>query len=399
MSNTGYFHYWMRTQIHCGVGSMIRVPALMQQLGGRRVLLVSDAGLRKAGLVDRLESVFAVNQSGGQPVLAGVIDDIAPDATAGTINKATAYARSIAADSIVALGGGSVLDAAKGIKYSLAHDLTDIQDVLLGGIRFETAPPSAPLGIPHIALPTTAGTGAEVTNAAVILCERLGGAKAGLMAPYLEADIAVLDAGLTVGLPRSLTADTGMDALTHAMEIAANANSNHFTDAGVFTAAALIDKWLPVVIREPGNLEGRNALLQASTMACLALANVIGPMPVHNCSHALGALYHIPHGRANGVLLPAVMEVLRDFYRPTAGRLARALAIESAGRSADQLLDAVTGRLRALQREIGMPTTFQEVRRNQLPQIVKGISSDPVAMFYPMTPAQIERIVDRVAAA
>jgi alcohol dehydrogenase class IV len=217
MSNTGYFHYWMRSQVHCAVGAVVRVPALMQQLGGRRVLLVSDAGLRKVGLVDRLEAAFAVNQSGGQPVLAGVIDDIAPDATAASINKSTVFARIVAADSIVALGGGSVMDAAKGIKYSLAHHLTDIQDVLLGGIRFETSPPSGPLGIPHIAVPTTAGTGAEVTNGAVIQCERLGGAKAGLVAPYLEADIAVLDAGRTQS--RSSPIPTATASLTPASSL------------------------------------------------------------------------------------------------------------------------------------------------------------------------------------
>jgi alcohol dehydrogenase class IV len=138
-------------------------------------------------------------------------------------------------------------------------------------------------------------------------------------------------------------------------------------------------------------------MMQASTMACLALVNVLGPMPIHNCAHALGALFHIPHGRANGVLLPAVIDVLRDFYRPTAGRLARALAIDTAGRSPDALLDAVVARLRALQRAIGMPTTFAAVRSEQMPQIVRAISSDPVAMFYPMTPAQIEQIVARVA--
>ncbi|MFV0934753.1 iron-containing alcohol dehydrogenase [Pseudomonas jessenii] len=397
MSNTGYFQYWMRSQVHCAVGAIVRVPALMQQLGGKRVLLVSDAGLRQAGLVDRMEEVFAVNRSGGQPLLVGVIDDIAPDASAASINKATAYARSVAADCIVALGGGSVLDAAKGIKYSLAHNLTDIQDVLLGGVRMETSPPSGPLGIPHIAVPTTSGTGAEVTNGAVILCDRLDGAKAGLVAPYLEADIAVLDPQLTLGLPRSITADTAMDALTHALEVVANPSSNHFTDASVFTASALINQWLPVVIEEPGNLEGRSALMQASTMACLALVNAWGPVPVHNCAHALGALFHIPHGRANGVLLPAVIDVLRDFYRPTAERLARALAIPAAGQSADQLLDQVVIRLRALQEKIGMPKTFPEVKREQVAQIVQAVSADPVAMFYRMSPAQIELIIDKVA--
>lgn len=399
MSNTGYFNYWMRTQVHCAAGASIRVPALMQQLGGKRVLLVSDAGLRKVGLVDQLEAIFAVNRSGGQPQLVGVVDDIAPDASAASINKATAYARTVAADCIVALGGGSVMDAAKGIKYALAHNLTDIQDVLLGGIRLETSPPSGPLGIPHIALPTTAGTGAEVTNGAVILCDRLGGNKAGLVAPYLEADIAVLDPQLTVGLPRSITADTGMDALTHAVEIVANPGSNHFTDASVFAASALINQWLPVVIREPGNLQGRTALMQASTMACLALVNVVGPMPIHNCAHALGALFHIPHGRANGVLLPAVIDVLRDYYRPTAGRLARAFDIPTQGQSADQLLDQVVARLRALQEAIGMPSTFPEVKREQMEQIVRGISTDPVAMFYRMSPQQIAQIIDKVASA
>lgn len=397
MSNTGYFHYWMRSQVHCAPGAIVRVPALMQQLGGKRVLLVSDAGLRQAGLVDRMEAVFAVNRSGGQPQLVGVIDDIAPDASAASINKATAYARSVAADCIVALGGGSVMDAAKGIKYALAHNLTDIQDVLLSGIRMETSPPSGPLGIPHIAVPTTAGTGAEVTNGAVIMCDRLGGAKGGLFVPYLEADIAVLDAQLTFGLPRSITADTAMDALTHAIEVAANGNSNHFTDAGVFTSATLINQWLPVVIKQPDNLEGRNALMQASTMACLALVNAFGAAPIHNVAHALGALFHIPHGRANGVLLPAVIDVLRDFYRPSAERLARAFSLPSTGQSSDQLLDQVVARLYALQEEIGMPQTFAQVKREQMAQIVQAVSTDPLAMFYPMSPKQIEQIIDKVA--
>ncbi|CAD5109377.1 iron-containing alcohol dehydrogenase [Zestomonas carbonaria] len=397
MSNTGYFHYWMRTQVHCAAGALVRVPALLQQLGGKRVLLLGSAGVRRAGLLERLEAVFAANRGGGQAELAGVIECIESGVSAAAINQALARARELGTDCIVALGGGSVQDVAKAVKYALAHGLADIQDALLGGIRLETSPPEGLLGIPHIAIPTLAGGGAEVSNTAVIRCERLGGLRALLRAPGLEADIAVLDPQLTVGLSRSLTAAAGMEALAQALEVVASTGSNHLSDANAFAAVALIDCWLEAVVNEPGNLDGHGALLQASTLSGVARTNVLGAMPVHNCACALASLYDIPLGQLKGALLPVVLEVLRDFYRPVAWRLARAFGIPTTGRSADETLDQVIARLRILLDEIGMPWAIPGLPQGEMERIVQAVSVDPAAMFCRMSPAQIEAIIAKVA--
>lgn len=400
MSASGYFQYWMRTNVQCGAGSSVRIPALFESMGARRVLLLSDEGLRRAGLVDRLVRIFGGNESGNLPSLAGVYDQIAPDAGSDTINSALKYAREVAADSILALGGGSVLDAAKAVKYALYHNLTDITEVLAAGIRLETSPPAVHMGIPHIAVPTTAGTGAEVTNGAVILNE-VTGIKCGLVVPFIEADLALLDAQLTVELPRSITGDTGMDALTHAVEVVAMPETNHFTDAHAFTAISVIDSALPRVVQDGQDLDARNDMLQASTMACNALVNNLGPLPVHNFAHAFGALFHIPHGRANGVLLPIVMETLRHFYRPSARRLALGFGCSDKSMDDDGLLDRVIARIRKLQELIGMPTDFSEygVTNDDLEAIIEAVANDPVSMFYKMSLEEITIITRKVIGA
>ena len=182
------------------------------------------------------------------------------------------------------------------------------------------------MGIAHISVPTTAGTGSEMTNGAVIFNDNTG-VKALLTAPWLESDIALLDAQLTVGLPAAITADTGMDTLTHAVEALVNPVSNPFTDGLALSAVERILSALPTAVHDGGNLQAREDMLQAASMACLALGNAPAAAPVHNCSHALGALYHIPHGRANGVLLPVVMEEVIEFYVPYAAMLAKAFGL------------------------------------------------------------------------
>jgi alcohol dehydrogenase class IV len=306
MSNTGYFQYNMRTVIHNGFGSIIRIPALLQGLGARRVLLISDGGLVQAGIVDRVVATFDHWQSGTMPTLAGVYTDIPPDAKSSSINACAAYAREIAADAILAVGGGSVMDASKAVKYALQHQMLDIAEALHGGLRLEAWPEAQHSGIPHIAVATTAGTGAEATNGAVIFNE-VTGIKGGIVAPYLDADIAVLDAELTLGLPPGLTASTGMDALTHALEGIASPNANPFTDAHCVISAQLIERYLPRAVANGQDVEARSQMLSASCMAVNGYLAGLNATPVHNCAHAFGALYHIPHGDANSVFLPIVM--------------------------------------------------------------------------------------------
>lgn len=394
MSTTGYIQYNMRTVVHSAPGSIIRLPALFEGMGAKRVVLLSDQGLKQVGIVDQVIKVFENGQQGKGAQLVGVYDEIAPDAACDTINAALRYAREVAADAILALGGGSVLDASKGVKYALHHQLTDVRDAIQGGIKLESWPKAQPMGIPHIGVPTTAGTGAEVSCGAVLYNEETG-IKCNLLAPFMEPDMAVLDANLTLGLPASLTASTGMDALTHAVEGVASPIANHFSDAHCFTSAQLIEKNLPLAVANGNNIDARNAMLQASSMAINGLVAALNAMPVHNCAHAFGALYHIPHGDANAVLLPICMEELRDFYRPNAHRLAKALnLVVDESEDADTVLNKVIARLRAFQQQIGCLTDFARynIPQADLERIIMAISADPAAIFFPMTPAQIQAI-------
>ncbi len=396
MSSTGYYQYNMRAVVHSGYGSIIRIPALLQGLGARRVLLISDAGLKAAGVVDRVAATFDTWQSGTMPALAGIYTDISPDAGSSAVNACTAYARQIAADAILAVGGGSVMDAAKGVKYALHHQLLDIGDALQSGIRIEAWPAAQHLGIPHLAVPTTAGTGAEVSAAAVILNEETG-IKGGLAVPFLEADIAVLDPQLTVGLPPGLTASTGMDALTHALEGIASPSANPFTDAHCTLAAQLIERYLPAAVENGRDVEARTQMLTASCMAIDGYVAALNATPVHNCSHAFGALYHIPHGDANGVFLPIVMEVLPELYIPNAERLARALNLAPNGKTGEALLADVIACVRDLQRRTACHTNLSKwgVKVEDLEQIIAAVATDPLAVFFPIPPEKIQEITLR----
>jgi alcohol dehydrogenase class IV len=393
MSNTGYFQYNMRTVVHCGYGSIVRIPALLEGLGARRVLLMSDPGLKAVGIVDRVAACFDNWPSGNMPVLAGIYTDIPPDAHSGAVNQCVAYAREVAADAILAVGGGSVMDASKAVKYALQHQLLDIADALQSGIRMEAWPQATHSGIPHVTVPTTAGTGAEGSNGAVIFNDNAG-IKGGIVAPYLDADIAVLDAQLTLGLPAGLTASTGMDALTHALEGIASPNANPFTDAHCMISAQLIERYLPRAVADGQDVEARSQMLSASCMAVNGYLAGLNATPVHNCSHAFGALFGIPHGDANGVFLPIVMETLPELYIPSAERLAQALNMAPEGRSGAELLDAVIARIRDFQAEVKCATTLERwnVSAERMEDIVMAVATDPIAVFYPIPPEKIAEI-------
>lgn len=398
MSSTGYYQYNMRTVVHCAPGSIVRIPALLEGLGAKRVLLLSDNGLVNAGIVDQIVSVFDTNGGAQGLVLAGVYCDIAPDASCASVNEALKYAREIAADAILAVGGGSVLDASKGVKYALHHKLTDIGDALQSGFVLDSWPQAQHMGIPHIGVATTAGTGAEVSPVAVFFNQELN-IKCNLASPFLEPDMAVLDANLTVGLPPRITAATGMDALTHALEAVASPIANHLSDAHAFRAAQLICQNLPEVVKNGNDVQARSTMLQASSMAINGFCASLNAIPVHNCAHAFGALYHIPHGDANAVLLPVCMEFLPEFYLPNASRLAQALNIETNHWSDRELLDQVIAKIRALQADIGSETDFSSwgVTKADTTKIAEAIATDPAGLFYAIPHQVAINIIESVA--
>jgi alcohol dehydrogenase class IV len=202
---------------------------------------------------------------------------------------------------MVVVGGGSVMDSAKGINILIGDGTDDFQPLADRAALWDDAKPLPP----HIALPTTAGTASEVTTAIVAL-DVNARVKLQITHPY-NADIAMLDPELTVKLPPKITAFTGMDALTHAIEGVTSTSASPIGDALGLHAIRLIFKYLPIAVNNPENIEARGHMLIASTLAGMCFGNTMTGA-VHATAHALGAHYGIPHGLANGIMLPVVME-------------------------------------------------------------------------------------------
>lgn len=394
MSSTGAFQYWQRSMIHAGPGTVVRLPGLFSGLGSKKVLLVSDQGLKDVGIVDKVAALFDEQRGPGGVRLAGVFTDTAPDAESGCIDECLKVARATGADGLLAVGGGSVLDSVKLVKLAIYSGVDSVSQLLKSPVKMMHWPEVQYMGVPHIAVPTTAGTGAEVTNGAVIYNKELG-IKHLIVSHYLESDIAVLDAHMTTGLPPMLTAATGMDALTHAIETMGHANTGDFTLAHAETSAKIIIENLPKVVADGSDILARQAMLNASAMACNSVVNDFGPSPVHNFAHAFGAACHIHHGEANGVLLPVVMEEFAVFYVPVADRLKAVFGVEGEGRDA---VLACAATIRGLLEETGHPLDFarHDIPASKMPDIVAAIAGDPIAAFLPLPMDVIESACRRV---
>jgi alcohol dehydrogenase class IV len=284
------FVYFGPTKVVFGAGTARDVGAEMAGLGCSRALVVTDPGVRKAGLVEGILKAL-----GGQ--CAGIWDDVPQDTGLGVINRAADYARGRGADCVVSVGGGSVIDTGKGICILLTEGggLEAIE-----GIQLLTRPQT-----PHIVVPTTAGTGSEVTCMAVVLDERKG--QKILIVEYFNTPrIAILDPVMTEGLPPGLTASTGMDAMTHAVEALQSVQREPIADGLAMQAIRLLHRHLPACTQNGHDLAARGQVQLAATMAGWAFGNAMVGL-VHAMAHSLGAVARVPHGIANGILLPHVM--------------------------------------------------------------------------------------------
>ncbi|GAM64768.1 alcohol dehydrogenase [Vibrio ishigakensis] len=390
---TTNFSFNLKTIIHAHENGIQDIPALFERIGAKKVVLFTDKGLESLGFVEKFGEVFAAQS---QVEIAGVYTDIEADASCDNINAAIEFTRKVGADGILSIGGGSVIDASKGVKYAMHKGISDIREVIAGGGHMEVWPNNQDIKVPHIAVPTTAGTGAEASPIAVFFNEKEN-IKASLVVSGLESDIAVLDPTLTTKLPAGLTRSTGMDALTHAVEALVSPMSNAFTDAYAMQATKLIMANLPIAINNPANIEARANLLQASTMAISAFYSSLGGIPIHNVAHAFGAISHIPHGDANTVLMPVVIETLPEFYITEADKLAEALSVERTG-SEEMVYARVVNKLKEFQLETGAITNFKQwqIEAEQKGQIVEAIKKDICFQFYPIADNHIDTIIEAV---
>ena len=276
--------------LRVGAGASRELLATLSELGLARPLLITDPDMVEFGYTARLQAPLEEAH-----VEYGLFSDCVPDPTTDSVYAALAVLRAGNFDCVVALGGGSSLDTAKAVAVLAEH----------GGImRDYKVPNTVASGLPIVAIPTTAGTGSEATRVAVItdtdtqekmLCMGLG----------LMPVAALVDYELTLTMPYRLTADTGIDSLCHALEAYVSRKANPFTDSVALTAMRAINQNIRTACDDPGNIEAREAMMLAATQGGIAFANASVTL-IHGMSRPVGALFHVPHGLSNAMLLPEV---------------------------------------------------------------------------------------------
>jgi alcohol dehydrogenase class IV len=286
------YSVFLPNHVLVGSGAVEKVGERIRELGKSQALVVTDRGVAAAGL---LEKVLTPLEKAG--VKAHIFDQIEPNPRDRTVIKAFEFAKKRESDVIVGLGGGSPMDAAKAVGVLMTNP-GPLQNYLRG-TPVKNPPPAL------VAIPTTAGTGSEVTQFSVVTDSERS-FKAGIASSYLIPKLALVDPLLMLSMPGSLAAATGMDALTHAIEAFVSRNAQPFSDALALHAIRLIGLHLRPSVANGANEEARYQMAVASTLAGIAFSNA-GVGLVHAMSHPLGGHFDIPHGVANAVLLPYVM--------------------------------------------------------------------------------------------
>ncbi len=278
-------------------GAINQLLMVSKRYNAKRVLIFSDLGVSKAGIVDLISDLFKEKQ-----VETLVESSIDKEPSTSFIESITQRLENYDPNLIIAVGGGTPIDAAKAISICLKTKKT-VHD-------FFTPDNCTKKGIPIIAIPTTAGTGSEVTPISVLTDNR-DSIKKAIVSPFIIPDTAILDANLTLKMPPHVTAFSGMDALTHAIESYTSPKANDFTKMFSLKAIKLISENLKVVVNEGNNYDARNGMLLGSLYAGIGFSNA-GVAAVHALAYPVGGLFDVPHGMANTLLLPYVMEFNLD---------------------------------------------------------------------------------------
>ncbi|MFC5448929.1 iron-containing alcohol dehydrogenase [Paenibacillus aestuarii] len=352
------FRYELPTTIEFGNGAVQTLPQHVRALGGTKVLIVSDPGVLRAGVVDRLTAPLQENQL---PFV--IFSEIEPDPNIDSVDTATVLAKSEGCDLIVGVGGGSSLDTAKAVGLMLANE---------GNIRDYVGINKVPRrGAPVIAVPTTAGTGSELTIWSV-LSDKKAKAKLSVGSAYNCPTLALCDPELTVSLPAPITAATGMDALTHALESYVNKATQPISEGMSLQAMKMIARNLRTAVVQGENLAARHDMLLASLIAAMAF-NPTRLGLAHALAMPLGAQFKIPHGTVNAILLPEVMAFNLvgnlEKFKEIAGIFGEKTDHLSLREAAERSVSAI----RQLKADIGITQTLSDygVTENDLDAIVE----------------------------
>jgi len=332
----------------------------ISSLGCKRAVIITDKGLVDAGMVDVVRKAMG-------DFYAGVFDGVEPDTGYDIIDLGAALCADVKADCLVSLGGGSSIDTAKGVSVTLMNGGRAIDNISV----FRLSGPQ----MPHIAIPTTHGTGSEVTNVAVVLNRELK-KKFFIVEQGIAPNVAILDALLTTSLPKGLTAGTGMDALTHAIECVVSRVPNPICIALALEAVRLISEYLPKTVENGEDVDARHHMLVAAALGGWATFASAGL--AHGMAHTVGSLCHVHHGTACGIALPHVMRFNRDFCLREMVRVAEALGVDIRGLPDVEAAEAAADAVTELMKRIGHPTRLSEVNvpQDAFEQLVMGTMTD-----------------------
>ena len=348
-----------------GPGARQVLPDEIKRLGLHKAFVATDKDLLKFGVADK---VLKVLEAANIPY--EIFSEIKPNPTVSNVKAGVEAFANSGADFILAIGGGSSIDTSKAI--GIITNNPEFSDV----VSLEGVAPTKKKSIPIIALPTTAGTAAEVTINYVITDEE-NHKNMVCVDPKDIPAIAIVDAELMYSLPKGLTAATGLDALTHAIEGLITKGAWEMSDMFEIKAIEMIARYLETAVFEPTNAEARNGMAVAQYIAGMAFSNV-GLGVVHGMAHPLGAIFDIPHGVANALLLPTIMEFNAPAALPKYVEIAKAMNVYKEGMTQEEAATAAVDAVKALSIKVGIPQRLTDlgIKEEDLPRLAASAFTD-----------------------
>jgi alcohol dehydrogenase class IV len=342
-----------------GIDAVKGVAAEVKQLGGKKVLIVTDPGLIEAGLVEVIKGPLD-----SEGIAFSLFDQVEPEPPARIVDQCTRHLKDENCDLVIGVGGGSSLDVAKGAAIMATNEGS-----ILDYSGVDVVPKR---GLPKILIPTTAGTGSEVTRVLVVTDET-SNIKQAVYSSHVLSDVALVDPMMTLSMPSKVTADTGMDALVHAIEAYVSVNATPFSDILAIEAIALIAENVTKAFAKGENVEARYHMSLAATIAGLAFTSG-GLGAVHALSNPLGIEYHLPHGRTNAIMLPYIM-AYNLIGNPTKfASIAEAMGEEVEGLSPMEAGALVVEAVKELlnQLKISIRLRDYDIPQKDIPKLVEG---------------------------
>ena len=371
-----------------GENALENLPHELKMMGAKKPIVLTDAILAKCGTLDKVQKAF----KGFDIDVTETYTEIPPDSSIKVINEIAGIFKAKGCDSIIALGGGSVIDTAKGLRIVIEQGGNDIMDYMgLDSLHRKDR-------IAFAVIPTTSGTGSECTNVAVIANPDKN-VKMEFISYDLLPDFAVLDPRMTETMPPKITANTGVDALVHAIEGYTCLQKNPLSQSYAFAAIRLITTFLPKAVLEGGNHEYRLAMSNAATMAGIAFSNSMVGL-VHAIGHAVGGVAHVPHGIAMSILLPHVMKFNLETLKPAYAELllplagAEIYATTPKEERAQKAIEFVTAFIKQFE-SVGLPTKLSDakVTEDQFDAIAQTAINDGAIVVNPIM-ATKEQVIE-----